>query len=325
MRLLAARTASGETIVVGRDVSQIAALRRTILAILLWTGGAVVVAGFAIGVALSLRPLRRVQRLAGAAREIGHGDLTVRMPLAGRGDELDMFARTVNEMVDQVERVVSQVKVVTDAVAHDLRTPLGHLRTRLHAFSRGAADGDAAALMLADLDLVLDRFAALLRISELEAASGVARFAPIDLAPLLASIADLYTPLAEERGQRLTVASGPRALVDADRELLFEAIGNLVDNAIKFTPPGGRVALELGQLGNRWCIVVRDTGSGIASGDRAAVLRRFYRGAQAGDVPGSGLGLSIVAAIAHLHRAELTLDDAHPGLRVTLCLPPRLR
>ena len=325
MRLLAVRTPSGETVAVGRDVSQIAGLRHTFLAILLWTGAAVVVVGFAIGVTLSLRPLRRVQQLSAAAREIGQGDLAVRMPLAGRGDELDMFARTVNEMVDQVERVVGQVKIVTDAVAHDLRTPLGHLRTRLYALSRSDGDSDAAATMLADLDLVLDRFTALLRISELEAASGAARLVSTDLAPLLVSIADLYGPLAEERGQRLTIATQPTAMVDADGELLFEAIGNLVDNSIKFTPAGGVVALELVSAGDRWCIVVRDNGPGVAPGDRAAVLRRFYRGQQAGGVPGSGLGLSIVAAIAHLHRAELTLDEAWPGLAVTLCLPARAR
>lgn len=325
MRLLAARTPTGETIVVGRDVSQIAVLRHTILAILLWTGGAVVVAGFALGVALSLRPLRRVQQLAAAAREIGHGDLTVRMPLGGRGDELDMFARTVNEMIDQVERVVGQVKVVTDAVAHDLRTPLGHLRTRLYALSRGESEADAATMMLADLDLVLDRFTALLRISELEAASGTARFEPTDLGPLIASIGDLYAPLAEEHNQRLTITNGFPALVDADGELLFEAIGNLVDNAIKFTSQGGTVAIDLAREGDRWRVVVRDTGPGIAQADRAAVLRRFYRGQHTGNVAGSGLGLSIVAAIAHLHRAELTLEDAGPGLIVTLCLPPRAK
>ena len=323
MRLLAVRTPSGETIAVGRDISQITGLRRTILAILLWTGAAVVVVGFAVGVALSLRPLRRVQQLAAAAREIGHGDLSVRMPLAGRGDELDMFARTVNEMIDQVERVVGQVKIVTDAVAHDLRTPLGRLRTRLHALSRGDSGGDAPAAMLADLDLVLDRFAALLRISELEGASGAARFVPTDLAPLLAGIADLYSPLADERGQRLTIVNQPTAVVNADGELLFEAIGNLIDNSIKFTPAGGAVTIELVRAGDRWCVIVGDSGPGIAPGDRAAVLRRFYRGPQAGGVPGSGLGLSIVAAIAHLHRAELTLEDAEPGLRVTLCLPRR--
>ena len=301
------------------------ALRHTILAILLWTGGAVVTTGFFVGAVLSIRPLRRVQQLAAAAREIGLGDFAVRMPLAGRGDELDMFANTVNEMVDQVERVVGQVKVVTDAVAHDLRTPLGHLRTRLYALSRGESGADAAAMMLADLDLVLDRFTALLRISEIEAASGTARFAPTDLAPLLASIGDLYAPLAEEQNQRLTVTSGPPALVDADGELLFEAIGNLVDNAIKFTPAGGAVAIELIRASERWCVIVRDTGPGIAQADRAAVLRRFYRGQHTDDVAGSGLGLSIVAAIAHLHRAELTLDDAGPGLVVTLCLTPHVR
>jgi signal transduction histidine kinase len=323
VRLLAVRTAGGETVVVGRDVGQIAGLRRTILAILLWTGGAVVAAGFAIGVALSLRPLRRVQSLAAAAREIGRGDFTVRMPLAGRRDELDTFARTVNEMIEQVERVVGQVKIVTDAVAHDLRTPLGRLRTRLHTLSRDEDGGGGATDMLADLDLVLDRFTALLRISELEAATGEARFAAVDLAALLTSVADLYGPLADERDQRLSVASAASATVDGDGELLFEAIGNLVDNAIKFTPVGGTITLELAAAVGGWRIAVCDSGPGIAAGERSAVLRRFHRGQHAAGVPGSGLGLSIVAAIAHLHRADLALADAAPGLCVRLTLPSR--
>ncbi len=320
IRLFAVRTGNDETLIVGRDVSQIDSLRATIRAILLWTGVAIVIAGFAIGVALSLRPLRRVQGLAAAAREIGRGDLAVRMPLGGRGDELDMFARTVNEMIEQVERVVGQVKIVTDAVAHDLRTPLARLRSRLYGLSRESGDPEVAA-MLGDLDAVLDRFAALLRISELEAARGEARFVAVDLGALLATVVDLYAPVAEERGQRLMFVRTTDAVVAADPELLFEAVGNLVDNAIKFSPAGGTIAVELTPDGDRSSLTVRDSGPGIAVAERSAVLRRFYRGAEAVGVAGSGLGLSLVAAIAHLHRAELTLDDAAPGLIVRLTLP----
>ena len=322
LRLLAVRTGAGETILVGRNVAQIAALRHTILAILLWSGAGVVVAGFAVGIALGLRPLRRVQRLAAAADEIGRGDFTARMPLAGHDDELDMFARTVNEMVDQVERVVGQVKIVTDAVAHDLRTPLARLRTRLQVMSRDEPGGPAAA-MLADLDLVLDRFTALLRISELEATTGEARFIAIDLTALLTGIADLYAPLAEERGQRLTVRGVAAATVAGDTELLFEAVGNLVDNAIKFTPDGGRIDLAVTRADGGWCVSVRDNGPGIDPAERSAVLRRFYRSERANAVPGSGLGLSVVAAIAHLHRADLSLADAAPGLVVRLTMATR--
>ena len=325
LRVLAVRTAAGETVLVARNVTQIATLRATILAILLWTGGGVVVAGVALGTVLGLRPLRRVQGLAAAADEIGRGDFAVRMPLAGRHDELDMFARTVNEMVGQVERVVGQVKVVTDAVAHDLRTPLARLRTRLDAISRDECRDGPATAMLADLDCVLDRFAALLRISELEAATGEARFAAVDLAALLADIADLYGPLAEERGQRIALAAPAATMVDGDRELLFEAVGNLVDNAIKFTPHGGTIALSLMSIGGRWCLAVRDFGPGIDPAERSAVLRRFYRSVRAAGVPGSGLGLSIVAAIAHLHRADLALDDAAPGLIVRLTFRARAK
>ncbi len=325
IRLLAVRTGTGETLIVGRDVSQIDSLRDTIRAILLWTGAAIVVAGTATGVLLSLRPLRRVQALSAAARVIGRGDLTVRMPLAGRGDELDMFARTVNEMIEQVERVVGQVKIVTDAVAHDLRTPLARLRSRLERLRRNdGGDGEVTA-MLGDLDAVLERFAALLRISELEAARGEARFSEVDLGALLASVVDLYAPIADERGQLLTFVRAADAVVEADPELLFEAVGNLIDNAIKFTPEGGSVKVELNAVAGRPCLSVCDSGPGIVVAERFAVLRRFYRGAEAQGAPGSGLGLSLVAAIAHLHRAELALDDAAPGLIVRLTLPPPAR
>ena len=323
LRLLAIPTPAGETILVGRDLSQITDFRHTILAILLWTGALVAVAEVLVGVLLSLRPLRRVRNLAVAARDIGRGDLSRRMPLTGRRDELDTFAATVNVMIEQVERVVAQVKAVTDAMAHDLRTPLTRLRTRLQQLARdgGTETREQAAAMLADLDQVLERFAALLRISELEAAGAGARFAPTDLAPLLAGVGELYEPLAEERGQVLRVdAQGP-ALVEADRELLFEALSNLVDNAIKFTPAGGAIELALARAGTDWVVSVRDSGPGVPAHERSAVLRRFHRGGNAGGVPGSGLGLSIVAAIAHLHHAGLALEDAAPGLSVRLTLP----
>lgn len=317
-RLLAMRTNSGETIVVGRDISQIRDLRQTILRILFWSGMLTAVGGLVIGTLLSLRPIRRVQELQAASNRISGGDLQARMPITGSNDELDRFAGTVNGMIDEVVRSLSQVRSVTDAIAHDLRTPLSRVRTLLDRARQPSSTSiniqDVAAQAIADLDVVLDRFGALMRISELETGHKRAEFRPVVLANLIEQATELYAPLAEERQQSLLVAAALPLGVIGDGELLFEAIANLLDNAIKFTPEGGRIAVSLITDHNGPTIEVRDTGPGIALEERGAVMQQFYRGSGAAAVPGTGLGLSVVAAICNLHRFTLTLDDGRPGL-----------
>jgi signal transduction histidine kinase len=322
LRLLALRTPSGETVVVGRDISPILDLRARVLNILIGSGVAIVLSVVTAAVALSLRPLRRVRDLQRASQEIAAGKLSVRMPISGRGDELDLFAGTVNVMVEEVGRVVAQVKGVTDAIAHDLRTPLTHVRTSLrHMQQLAGIDpqvGALAAAAIVDLDLVLERFAALLRIAELEASGRRNGFAPVDLTALAARVCELYEPLAEERAIALGVTGGATAIVEGDGQLLFEAISNLLDNAIKFTPVGGAVTVRVQHVGSVCTIAVEDNGPGIAPDQRQAVLRRFHRGVDAAAIPGSGLGLSVIAAIVHLHHFELELSDASPGLRAMI-------
>ncbi|MBU3077590.1 sensor histidine kinase [Sphingomonas quercus] len=325
IRLLALRAAGGHIILIGRDISQIAYLRSRFLQIFLWSGLAAAIGGLLAGVALSLRPLRRVRDLQQVSRAIAAGALDARMPIAGRGDELDQFAGTVNVMVEEVGRVIAQVKGVTDAIAHDLRTPLAHVRTSLLR-TRGRPDTPPAFAALAaeavdDLDAVLDRFAALLRISELEASARRSGFRPTDLARLAERAAELYEPLAEERGQTIIVQAQTAATIEADEPLLFEALSNVLDNAIKFSGVGDRIDVIVGERDGDPGIEVRDHGPGIAAEERDAVLRRFHRGANAGATPGSGLGLSVVAAIAHLHRFGLELENAGPGLRVRIRCP----
>ncbi len=323
-RLVALRTREGETLLVGRDISLLRDLRRTVLDTLLVSGLLTLLCVAAAAIGFSRAPLRRVRALQRASREIAAGDLSIRMPIAGRHDELDQFAATVNTTVEEVGRVVAQVKGVTDAVAHDLRTPLTRVRAALNALGHEPDDTAKVTMGIrqatADLDLVLERFTALLRISELEAGRRRAGFRKLDLAALVAQVAELYEPLAEDRDVRLSVETRPLS-VEGDDKLLFEALSNLIDNAIKFGRPGGRVSIAMiaGEAGNG--IEVRDDGPGIPPDERGAVLRRFHRGAQAQDTPGSGLGLSLVVAILHLHGFRLHLSDAGPGLCAQILVP----
>ena len=241
----AKRSWSGATSARFRD------LHRRILLILILSGAVILLSVSATAVALSIKPLRRVRDLQMAARQISAGRLDARMPIAGQGDELDQFAETVNGMVEEVGRVVAQVKGVTDAVAHDLRTPLTRLRTHLHRSRRVPEIPPPLASLLdqsvAELDLVLDRFTALLRISELEASGRRSGFETVDLALLAANVRELFEPLAEERGITLTIGTLVPAKVRADENLMFEAISNLIDNAIKFAPEGGHVEISVRQ------------------------------------------------------------------------------
>ena len=316
LRVLAVRTPQRELILLGRDISQIHGLRRRILEILIGSGVASLLGVLVIAVLLSIKPLRRVRDLQQASHAIAAGKLDTRMPIAGRNDELDQFAATLNQMIEEVARVIAQVKSATDAIAHDLRTPLTRVRARLHQLAGQplpAEQGHAlVAEATADLDDLLTRFSALLRISELEASARRSGLGEVDVAALVREVEELYGPLAEEGGVALTVHAPARLRIHADRELLFEALSNLVDNAIKFAE--GKVELRAAGNEDRVIVEVIDDGPGIAAGDREAVLRRFHRLPGAAGIPGSGLGLSVVSAIMHVHGFTLELADAAPGL-----------
>ncbi len=318
-RLIARRLTSGEELVVGRDVSQLREMRTIIFSALLWSGGTIILSGLACGVALSLGPLKRLQLMQAAAREIAAGNLKRRMPAGQKHDELDMFAGTVNFMMDEVERLMSEVKGATETIAHDLRTPLTRVLAQLHRIQFAQAyNAQDVAGIVNEIDAVLERFRAVLRISELEARERQAGFAHVDLAEIVQQAADLYQPLAEARGVTLIGQAEAGAQTDADAKLLFEAVSNLVDNAIKFSGAGGVVRIALRRRSGAPEILVEDNGPGIPAGDRSAVLQRFYRGERDRLIEGSGLGLSIVAAIVRLHRFDLTLEDAEPGVRAVI-------
>jgi len=317
-RGIAVHLPSGELLVFVRDTSVIDTVRAIIDRAMLWSLPLVVIPGLLGALLLSRRPLRRLREMETAVQPIMRGDLRRRLPLSPRRDELDLLAGIVNSMLDEIERLMGEVKGVCDNIAHDLRTPLTRLRAQLHGLQRETAPDDPRAALIeatiADADALLDRFRALLRISELEDLHRRAGFDDFDLAATLRHVVEIYTPLAEDK--RITFAleaTEPLPPLRGDPHRLFEAVSNLVDNAIKFTPPQGRVRLRtsLEREGPR--IDVIDNGPGIRACDRAAVVQRFYRGASAQSEAGQGLGLAIVTAIAKLHSFRLEIAECDGG------------
>lgn len=330
LRLLAMRTPSGDTVVVGRDMTLLHDLHQRVLWTIVLSGLGAIIAALVAGVALSIGPLRRIRTMQAMAAAIAQGELHSRLPDTQRRDEIDVIAAIINGMVDEIERLLGQVKGATDAIAHDMRTPLTHLRARLDRMAQREAiakDPDLRAEVygaMGELDAALGRFRALLRISEIEASRRHAGFVTLDPLEVLTGVAELYDPLAEERGITLTLHGVPDLTILGDEMLLFEAVSNLVENAIKFAPDHSAITIALRAIGNKVAMEVCDAGPGIMEGERERVLRRFERGAGAAMAPGSGLGLSLVVAIVHLHGFELSLDDGAPGLIARICAP-RLR
>ena len=268
--------------------------------------------------------VRRIDAVTRAIRRIVGGDLSERLPTHDRADDLDRLAVVINDMLGELERLMREVKGVCDNIAHDLRTPLTRLLAGLERSRRrnGSAEDYAAAIDEAVQETrgVLNSFAALLRIAEVESGARRAGFLETDLREVLGDAAELYEPAAEQAGVRLRLIAdgGGPLVIRGDPSLLFEAVGNLVDNALKFTPRGGCVTLRVvsgvGGIG----IEVVDTGPGIPRDEQDAVLRRFYRAEASRQTPGSGLGLALVAAVARLHGMDLAISDAKPGCRITL-------
>ena len=318
-RLRAQRLATGEILVVGRDVSQLRELRAIVGSALVFGGLTIIVVGLGCGVAFSIGPLQRLRELQEAGQEIALGDLKRRMPVSRHRDELDMLAATVNSMMGEVERLMAEVKGAADVLAHDLMTPLTRVSTQLHHIDQtGEMGPEHIARITAEVDDVLDRFRAILRISELEGRARRSGFACIDLMDVIEPVAELYGPLAEAQGVWLTMKGQRGVHVQGDPKLLIEAVSNLVDNAIKFSGVGGAVQVRLGETPSQAEIIVQDNGAGVSAGEREAVLQRFYRSDRNRLIPGTGLGLSIVAAICKLHAFGLRLEDANPGLRVAI-------
>jgi signal transduction histidine kinase len=322
VRLLAKELPDGSILVIGRDEFQIAEIRHIMLMALLGAASVILIVTL-LGFAQSVKPVRRIRQIQQISDLIMHGDIHRRLPIAGKHDELDMLAQITNRMLDTIERLMMDVKGASDSIAHDLRTPLTRLRALLHRAQTQMQDDPInqmiVAQSLAETDALLVRFRALMRIAEISSLTRRAGFDVVDLGPILLQAEELYAPLADEKNVAFSLNLPDQILpIVADGGLLFEAIANLLDNAIKFTPTGGTVCLQLvnGEQGAR--IEVIDNGVGIIPGDIKVVTQPFYRGEQAHQLPGIGLGLSIVTAIARLHDFRLSLSSDLQGTQAII-------
>jgi signal transduction histidine kinase len=316
---------------VGRDISDIDRVRMVVAKAMLLGVALLIVLALGSWFFVSRRVLKRIDSISGAGRQIMAGDLSGRLEVTGSGDEFDRLAESLNAMLDRMEHLMYGLKDVSDNIAHDLKTPLTRLRTRVEATLAGPGNTNAyrAALeaTIEESDQLIRTFNALLMIARIEAGSPDGAMGPIDLAPILADVAEFYEPVAEEAEVYLALSLEDPLPIAGNRELISQAIGNLVDNAIKYVrsgampPAAPRVAIAARREGDWIVVTVADNGPGIAAEDRERVLQRFVRLEKSRTMPGSGLGLSLVDAVTRLHHGVISLGDANPGLVVNLKFP----
>jgi signal transduction histidine kinase len=323
-------TLSGLRIVVGHSIDEILNFDRTLVNMLCVGLTLTIILAVACGATLNAMSNRRIRAISLTVREIMAGQLSRRLPTRGTHHDLDRLAGIVNTMLDEIERLVAEVRGVCAGIAHDLRTPMTHLRAGLERARRRAetvADyEDAVDAAILQSDLVLNRFTALLRIAEIEADGRRASFGDVSLDTVMRDVIELYEPVADQRGLSVSAHAPEPVKVHGDVDLLFGAIENLVDNALKFTPGGGTITLEARIDAGQPVLHVADSGPGIEPGEREAVLRPFYRSPsqRAHATAGHGLGLSLVAAIARVHDADIEIHDNQPGCKMVLRFRGRL-
>jgi signal transduction histidine kinase len=307
---------------VGRDTSPITATKARLLDAFAWIAGASILIAGAGGIFFGVQSMRRIDAIARTCESIVAGRLNDRIPLRGSGDELDRLANVVNDMLDRISTLLENLRQVSSDVAHDLRTPLTHLRSRLEnarqkcltAEQYAATVGDA----IGDTDRLLGIFSALLRLSQIESGTRRAVFSQVSLTQLLTKIYELYAPVAEDHAQALERVIQEEVIVNGDAELLTQLFSNLVENSLRHAPAGAIIRIGATSAPGAAVAFVEDNGPGIPVLERENVLRRFYRLATSRSTPGNGLGLALVAAVAKLHQARVELADNHPGLAVRI-------
>jgi len=315
----------GLVLLVGREITDLdrtAVLFRNALA---WGGGLAIVLSLVGGAIMSGSVLRRIEQINATTRRIMSGDLSQRVASRGTADELDQLVDNLNAMLEEIERLMDGVRHVADNIAHDLRTPLTRLRNALEE-AEHAADPDSARghveAALADADNLLRTFNALLRIARLESGSYETGHHRVALRTLVEDATELYQAVAEDKKVTLSASCCSEGEIEGDRDLLFQLLVNLIDNAVKYTPPGGVVEIRLDDVGENVNLTVCDTGPGVPESLRDRVLERFFRLDSSRRVAGNGLGLSLVQAIARHHDAVLELGENDPGLRVEVRFRP---
>ena len=322
----------GFRLLVGRDLDERERLGNVIVSAGRWSIAIVVVLGLAGGFFVTRRVLKRIDAMTGTTQRIMAGDLTGRLAIAGTGDELDRLAGNLNAMLERIEALMHGLKEVSDNIAHDLKTPLTRLRNRSEAALRTAkSEADYRAALettIEESDGLIRTFNALLMIARTESGQGREEMTEFDAAEIARDVGELYEPLADEKGLILKVDASAPARLKGNRELVSQALANLVDNAIKYTKAetggpavNGEILVAARGQGGGIELAVSDHGPGIPEIDRGRVVERFVRLEQSRSEPGSGLGLSLAAAVAHLHGGELTFEDNHPGLKAVMSLP----
>jgi signal transduction histidine kinase len=315
---------SGMRLMVGRDVVE----RRGFTGIIVQGFGlgvlGIVLASIIAGLITSIRVLRRVDAISGTATKIMSGNLSERVPVTRSNDEFDGLAKNLNLMLDRIEALLQGLKEVTDNVAHDLKTPLTRLRNKAEAALREGSGSEtqreALETTLTESDKLIRTFNALLMIARAEAGAPSGAFADVDLSAVAADVAELYEPAAEEAGMTLATQIAPGITLRGNRELLGQALVNLLENALKYGREG-KIILRVIAAGDRISIEVADNGPGIPEADRERVVERFVRLEESRTEEGSGLGLSLVAAVARLHRGTFRIEDNKPGVRAVIDLP----
>ena len=320
-------------LLVGRDLDERERLYHIVLSAGRYSIAIVIVLGLAGGLFVTRRVLRRVDAMTGTTRTIMAGDLGERLPVGGSGDEIDRLAENLNQMLDRIEALMKGLKEVSDNIAHDLKTPLTRLRNRaeqaLRVSGNEAEYRNALESTIEESDALISTFNALLMIARAESGQAREDMKEFDAAEIAQDIGELYEPLAEERGLALKVEADAPAPVKGNRELVSQALANLVDNAIKYAEPDRKgengapaeVVVRALSAGDRILLTVADHGPGIPEADRSRAIERFVRLEQSRSHPGSGLGLSLASAVARLHGGELTLEDNAPGLKSVIALP----
>ena len=320
----------GFRLLVGRDFEERDRLRQILAQPARWAVAFLVILGVGGGLFIARRVLKRIDAMTETSDRIMAGDLSGRLPVAGSGDEFDRLANSLNAMLERIEGLMTGVKQVSDNIAHDLKTPLTRLRNQAEEALRASkSEADYRAALEATIDesdALIRTFDALLMISRAEAGEVRTHMADFDAADVANSVGELYEPLAEEKGLKFVVETDPPLPCHGNRELIGQALANLVDNAIKHGEPvtpgiEGEVRVNSRLQGGRILLTVADRGPGIPDGDRKRVLERFVRLETSRSRPGAGLGLSLAAAVAHLHGGDLLLEDNNPGLRATLAIP----
>jgi signal transduction histidine kinase len=279
-------------------------------------------AAIAVGAVMAARIQARITEVEATLHRVALGDLTARLHVSGRRDDLDQIFGAINHALARLGGLVEAMRQVSADIAHDLRTPLNRLRIRIEAAAEAEAQGlpvaaDLAAA-LADSDAISQTFSALLRIAQIEAGSARQKFTALDLAAVFEAVVEAYAGVAEDALMALTCQTGGPAIVEGDKDLLTQAAANLIENALRHCPAGTAIRCSVGTIGAGVVATVCDSGPGIPEAERDNVLRRLYRLEKSRTTEGSGLGLALVKAVADLHLAQLTLTDARPGLCVSL-------